>query len=70
MDEIGLCLCGHTEDLHDKDNAYCKEYNYGSFEMKCTCRMFSPFMLLKDEEAIHELTDEFEIPLLEEALDA
>lgn len=70
MDEVGLCLCGHVEKMHEKHIGHCKEYNYGSFEMKCTCPVFSPFMILRDEETIHELTDELDTPLLEEPLDA
>jgi len=70
MDEVGLCLCGHAENLHEKRVGHCKEYNYGSFDMKCTCPAFAPFMMLRDEETIHELTDELDLPLLEEPLDA
>lgn len=66
---VEICQCGHLKGKHwkdkDGDPGICGEYLYNSFEDKCRCEQYFPFMVMDKETystdicAENDLSDEF-----------
>ncbi len=68
-DSVEICECGHLKEKHWKDKkgrpGICGEYIYNTFEDKCRCDCYRPYMTIDKETystdicAESEYSDEF-----------